>query len=110
VFLGYLTLVLMTLFWPSPKNLAHVLALTVAVLIGIQFWYGDQGGVYVLWYLPYLLLLVFRPNLSHCRPPPRPDDWITRSLRRIGQALLRLVRGPELATPAAERAVGPAKS
>ena len=53
-----------TAFWPSPKNLAHLLALSAAVLIGIQFWYADQGGVYVLWYLPLLLLLVFRPNLA----------------------------------------------
>jgi hypothetical protein len=95
VFIAYLALVVVTLFWPAPKNLAHVLALTSAVLIGIQFWYADQGGVYVLWYLPYLLLLVFRPNLSSARPPPRPDDWMTRLARRLGLVLLNLVRPPE---------------
>src|SRR5262249_28464512 len=52
------------------KNLAHVLALSAAVLVGMQFWYADQGGVYILWYLPLLLLLVFRLNLSDRCPLP----------------------------------------
>jgi hypothetical protein len=89
VFIAYIAFVIATLFWPAPKNLAHVLALTAAHLIGIQFWYPDQGGVYVLWYLPFLLLLVFRPNLSACQPPlVASDDWLAR--RR--QALVRLAR------------------
>src|SRR5262249_35764096 len=89
VFIAYLALVVTTLFWPAPKNLAHVLALSGAVLIGIQFWYTDRGGVYVLWYLPILLLLVFRPNLSERRPLPiQPDtDWLTRSRRAVGRWL-----------------------
>jgi hypothetical protein len=95
VFLAYFTLVVVTLFWPAPKNLAHVLALTAAVLIGIQFWYADRGGVYVLWYLPFLLLLVFRPNLSQCRPPPRPDDWLTRLARHLGRTLMNRLSPPE---------------
>ena len=83
VFIAYLTFVATTMFWPRPKNLAHVLALTTAVLIGIQFWYADQGGVYVLWYLPFLLLLVFRPNLSACLPPIPAETWLTRLCRRV---------------------------
>jgi len=70
-----------------------VLALTAAVLIGIQFWYADQGGVYVLWYLPLLLLLVFRPNLSACQPQPPGDDWLGRwghKLARLGLRFLHL--------------------
>lgn len=55
--------------WPSPKNLSHLIALSAAILIGVQFWHGDRGGVYVLWYLPLLLLMVFRPNLSMAEPP-----------------------------------------
>jgi hypothetical protein len=85
IFLAYIVLIGATAFWPSPKNLAHILALSAAVIIGIQFWYADQGGVYVLWYLPLLLLLVFRPNLSACQPQPPGDDW----LRRMGQKLAR---------------------
>jgi hypothetical protein len=88
IFLAYLTFIGTTAFWPSPKNLGHVLALTAALLLGIQFWYADQGGVYVLWYLPLLLLLVFRPNLSACQPQPPGDDW----LRRLGRKIARFGR------------------
>src|SRR4029077_4686356 len=66
VFLIYATFLVATLFWPSPKNLAHVLSLSAASLLGLQFWYADRGGVHVLWYLPFLLLMVFRPNLVAC--------------------------------------------
>jgi hypothetical protein len=95
VFLAYLAFLVVTALWPSPKNLAHVLALSAAVLLGIQFWYADQGGVYVLWYLPLLLLLVFRPNLSTCEPPAVEDDAVIRLGRRVGRLLWRLVRPPE---------------
>jgi hypothetical protein len=92
IFLAFLAFMGTTAFWPSPKNLGHVLALTAAILIGIQFWYADQGGVYVLWYLPLLLLLIFRPNLSACQPQPPGDDWLRRLGRRIGQFGLRGLR------------------
>jgi hypothetical protein len=97
IFIAYLALVVTTAFWPSPKNLAQVLALSAAVLIGIQFWYADQGGIYVLWYLPLLLLLVFRPNLSDCRPLPIPPegDWLTRLGRALSRLFLRVLRIPE---------------
>ena len=80
VFLAYLAFVFATAFWPYPKNLAQVISLSAAVIIGIQFWYADRGGVYVLWYLPLLLLLVFRPNLSDRRPDliQAEQDWLYR--------------------------------
>jgi hypothetical protein len=83
VFIAYLVFVLTTAFWPSPKNLGQVIALSAAILIGIQFWYGDQGGVYVLWYVPLLLLLVFRPNLQDRLPDlvPPGEGWIRRLAR-----------------------------
>jgi len=34
------------------------------VVVATQFWYSHQGGVYLLWYLPLLLLVVFRPRLA----------------------------------------------
>src|SRR5262249_4589079 len=97
VFLGYLILVVTMAFWPLPKNLAHLLALSAAAVIGIQFWYADQGGVYVLWYLPLLLLLVFRPNLTARVPPPiQPEtDWLTRLRQALGRLALRLLHFPE---------------
>jgi hypothetical protein len=96
VFIVFFAFVLATLFWPAPKNLAHVLALSAAHLIGTQFWYPDHGGVYVLWYLPFLLLLVFRPNLSTCQPPPVVgDDWLARRAQAMRRLLRRMLRKPE---------------
>lgn len=97
VFIAYLAFLVMTGFWPARKNLAHVLALTTALLIGIQFWHADQGGMYVLWYLPLLLLMVFRPNLSERVPPIiYPEtDWLARALRSVGPFIHRLLRFPE---------------
>ncbi len=92
MFIAYAAFVIGTLFWPMPKNLAHVLALSAAVLIGIQFWCADNGGVYVLWYLPFLLLLVFRPNLSAAQPPPTREDWMKRISRRWTRMFLRMFR------------------
>jgi hypothetical protein len=97
IFMAYLAFVITTAFWPLPKNLAHVLALSAAVLIGIQFWYADQGGVYVLWYLPLLLLIMFRPNLSDRRPPliiPE-TDWMTRWGRTGSRLAMRILHLPE---------------
>jgi hypothetical protein len=101
VFAACMALTVATALWPSPKNLAHVLALSAAALVGVQFWYADQGGVYVLWYLPLLLLLVFRPNLSDRRPLPiNPDsDWLFRLGRLLLRVTARVVRLPEAPVP-----------
>jgi len=107
IFLAYIAFVGATAFWPAPKDLAHAIALTAAVLIGIQFWYADQGGVYILWYLPLLLLLVFRPNLSACQPQPPGQDWLARLGRRlalVGRRILRLLR-PTRSRPPVTRLV-----
>jgi hypothetical protein len=97
IFIAYLAFVFTTAFWPMPKNLAHVLALSAAVLIGIQFWYADQGGVYVLWYLPMLVLLMFRPNLADRRPLVinRETDWLWRLGRRLAYLTQRMLHLPE---------------
>ena len=90
-----MVLVIGSAFWPTPKNLAHLIALSAATLISIQFWYADRGGVYVLWFLPLLLLLVFRPNLSSTAPPvPPSDDWIVGISRRLWRLLRWRPPGP----------------
>jgi hypothetical protein len=86
--------VLATAVWPSPKNLARLLALSAATVIGLQLWYADQGGVYVLWYAPLLLLLAFRPNLQDHRPSPivPESDWLSRGRRWLVRSFRRLAR------------------
>jgi hypothetical protein len=97
VFIAYLAFVMATAAWPSPKNLGHVLALSAAVLAGVQLWYADQGGVYVLWYVPLMLLVVFRPNLQDHRPPPiSPEtDWLARGRHLLYRAFRRIIKVPE---------------
>jgi hypothetical protein len=96
VFIAYMAFVALTAFWPTPRNLAQVIAQTAAVAIGVQFWYADQGGVYVLWYLPLLLMMFFRPNLSERRPPLiNPEtDWVRRWARRGRDRFRSLFRRP----------------
>ena len=51
--------------WPAPKNLGTLMSCTAAVLLGCQFWKAHNGGLFMAWYLPLLLLVVFRPNLEN---------------------------------------------
>ncbi len=101
VFIAYLAFLVGTLFWPAPKNLAHLLAVSAAVMIGIQFWFADQGGLYVLWYVPLLLLLMFRPNLSDRYPPSivPETDWVRRFRSRLVRVIRRAVKVPEQPVP-----------
>jgi hypothetical protein len=50
--------------WPPQKNLGTLLSCSAAVMIATQFWHANQGGIYIAWYLPLLLLTIFRPNLE----------------------------------------------
>jgi hypothetical protein len=69
VFIAATAFVLITVLWPSPKDLGNVIALSAAHLLAVQLWYADRGGVYVLWYLPLLILMIFRPSLNEHIPP-----------------------------------------
>ncbi len=61
-FLG-LSLLSMPL-WPSVKNLGTLLSGSAAIMLGVQFWHAHTGGLALAWYLPLLLLMIFRPNLE----------------------------------------------
>jgi hypothetical protein len=50
--------------WPAQKNLGTLLSCSAAVMLGAQFWQPNQGGLYMGWYLPLLILTIFRPNLE----------------------------------------------
>jgi hypothetical protein len=69
VLIAYLAFALAAAVWPGGKNLAHLIALSAALLVASQFWYLDAGGTMVLLYLPLAILMAFRPNLSQARPP-----------------------------------------
>lgn len=50
--------------WPPRKNLGTLLSCSGAIMLAAQFWHGYGGGTIMAWYLPLLLLTVFRPNLE----------------------------------------------
>ncbi len=68
VFASFLVMLVMLTFWPRRKTLEHLMSHSAAIVVATQFWYPQQGGVYLLWYLPLLLLVVFRPRLTHHLP------------------------------------------
>jgi hypothetical protein len=85
VLVGYLAMVLLVSVWPLKKNLGELIALSAALLLASQFWYLEKGGTMVLLYLPLLLLMMFRPNLSskHApRPAPRSSEESATPLLR----------------------------
>jgi hypothetical protein len=73
VFVVYAAFVLTSIVWPACRNLGQLIAVSAAILIGVQFWFADQGGIYVLWYLPLAILMAFRPVTTEM-VPPAPGD------------------------------------
>ncbi len=67
--------------WPAQKNLGTLLSCTAGLMLAAQFWHANDGTTYVAWYMPLMLLTIFRPNL---------EDRV--ALRVIGEGWLR--RGP----------------
>lgn len=63
VIVSFIVLVIVLTFWPIRKSYEILISHTAAIIVATQFWYPQQGGIYVLWYLPLILLLVFRPKL-----------------------------------------------
>ena len=72
VLIAYFSFVIITMIWPIEKNLGELIALSAAVLVATQFWYLAEGGTLVLLYLPLVILMMFRPNLSTKRAVREP--------------------------------------
>lgn len=64
ILVGFLVLVVLMLFWPSQKHLASLISCSALVLLAVQFWMPHEGGLNLGWYLPLLILTIFRPNLE----------------------------------------------
>lgn len=63
----YFTMVGVMTFWPRSRNVEVLLAQSAAAIIGTQLWYTQKGGVYLLWYIPLILMVIFRPRLVHLK-------------------------------------------
>jgi hypothetical protein len=73
---------------PSHKNLGTLLSCSAAIMVFVQFWhgFGDGGGMYMAWYLPLLLMTVFRPNLEdRVALSVLGEGWFTRRRARQTQ-------------------------
>ncbi len=64
VIAAFVAMCLSMALWPAQKNLGTLLSCSAAVMLGVQFWHARFGGIYMAWYLPLLVLTVFRPNLE----------------------------------------------
>jgi hypothetical protein len=64
VLAGYAALCASFALWPAQKNLGTLLSCSAVVMLGTQFWQPQEGGLFMGWYLPLLLLTIFRPNLE----------------------------------------------
>ncbi len=64
VLAAYVGLCISLVFWPSQKNLGILLSCSAAVMLAAQLCHPYQGGLYMAWYLPFLILTIFRPNLE----------------------------------------------
>ncbi|MEM6468696.1 MAG: hypothetical protein AAF802_03950 [Planctomycetota bacterium] len=64
VIVAFIILTALFAAWPSPKNLGTLISCSAAAMVAVQFWHGDGGGLFIAWFLPFLLLTIFRPNLE----------------------------------------------
>lgn len=65
----FVVMVICLSIFPRQKNIEHLMSHSAAIIVASQLWYPQHGGIYVLWYLPLLLTVVFRPRLTHLVPP-----------------------------------------
>ena len=70
--------------WPVRKNLGSLICCSATLMLGAQFWHAQGGGLYIAWFLPLVLLAIFRPNLSDTVATRMvPEGWWQLRLRRL---------------------------
>lgn len=72
--------------WPAQKNLGTLLSCSAAMMTAVQFWHGYGGGTYIDWYLPLMLLTVFRPNLEdRVALTVLGEGWLSKRRSRVNR-------------------------
>jgi len=73
--------------WPAQKNYGTLLSCSATVMLASQFCQPFEGGLYMAWYLPLLVLTSFRPNLEDrmalSAVIERRTAWIARLAQRF---------------------------
>jgi hypothetical protein len=76
--------------WPAQKNLGSLISCSAALMLATQFWDAHRGGLFLGWYLPLLLLTIFRPNLEdRVALSVLGEGWFPKrrsGVNRVGQA------------------------
>jgi hypothetical protein len=83
IIVAYAVMLITVTFWPRHKTVEHLLSHSAAIIVGTQFWFTQQGGIYLLWYLPLFLMVVFRPRLTHLRPPELEESAQSTAARTL---------------------------
>lgn len=87
IVMGALFFVMMTALTvlPRPRNLENLLGNSTCLIVAAQLWYPEDIGHYVMWYLPLLLLVIFRPRLDRLIPPDLPIRHRNQQFSEVGQ-------------------------
>jgi hypothetical protein len=73
--------------WPAEKNLGTLMSCSAVVMIGVQFWVPVGGGQFMAWFLPLLLLTIFRPNLEdRVAPSVLGEGWLAKRRQQAKRA------------------------
>jgi hypothetical protein len=81
VLVAFVALASSMALWPAQKNLGTLLSCSAAVMVATQLWHGYSGGMNMAWYLPLLLLTMFRPNLEdRVALTVLGESWLPRRL------------------------------
>lgn len=82
---AFVALSLSFLIWPTQKHLGTLISCSGAIMLAAQYWHAYDGGVFIAWYLPLLLLMIFRPNLEDRNALTRLSEgwWITRRKAKL---------------------------
>jgi len=76
--------------WPAQKNLGTLLSCSAAMMLAVQFWHGYGGGTYIAWFMPLMLLTVFRPNLEdRIALTVLGEGWLSKRRSRLAPPLGR---------------------
>jgi hypothetical protein len=70
--------------WPAQKNLGTLLSCSAAVMLAAQYWNPVGGGLLLAWFMPMVLLTIFRPNLEdRVALSVLGESWLGRRRMRI---------------------------
>lgn len=85
VMAGFVAISCAMAIWPAQKNLGTLLSCSAAIMVATQFWHGFGGGLYMAWFLPLVLLTIFRPNLEdRIALSVLAESWLQKRRHRAG--------------------------